>query len=429
MPVSAVTEEVQRASKVVGVGFYAGCGYEAPMLPGCYDLQTIDAYLHAELNTFQICLIAADSGEIELLLEDAARVLGVECYLIAMTRDLFDISGQQRLLELGADDVVFHEDRNSLLLALARAEKALDRQTQIRLKYMEAEEERANLQSAIDNLPSPIFYKDRRGIYSGCNKAFSRLLGLPQNEIVGSTVFDIAPSELAVVYHDADEELMQSGGTQIYDSEVRYVDGEVRHVTFHKGVTRDRLTGEINGIAGAILDVTERKELENRLQRLAERDDLTGAYNRRKFFGLAEEKLIKARAERRPVSVFVVDIDRFKQINDRYGHACGDKALLHMVGLLEHFLPENAHFARAGGEEFFCLLEDAGMQNALIIAEDLREAVSSTPFMFEGFSVFIQVSIGVAEVDATGEIGKAVIRADQALYKAKNSGRNRVATS
>ncbi len=420
---------------LTSVGFFASGPQAAPKVPEGYELQFIDPYLHADLHTFEICLVAAPPEQAELFLEEAISLLGEDCPLIVML-DRFPADREALALALidhGADDVIEAGSAGSLKLALHKARRTLLRQCRLLRRNEDAELHRVQMQISIDNLPSPIFFKNREGIYTGCNRAFARMLGLNAREIVGSSVWDIAPEKLAKAYEDADEELMQAGGIQIYGSDVRYADGELHHVVFHKAVTRDRLTGDVNGLAGAMVDVTERRELELKLQKAAETDPLTGAYNRRKFFELASESLQRRSQDPESgagdVTVLVLDIDHFKRVNDTLGHAGGDAALRHLVGLLRDNLPERSFFARAGGEEFFCLLEGYSYGATRAIAEHLRGQIADTSVSVEGKKLTFTVSIGVASVAAHEEIGPAILRADQALYRAKKSGRNRVVSS
>jgi len=414
------------SSETVGVGYFARFGMRPPVLPHGYDLHPIDAYLHSEISTFQICLLGAPAAEQEELLEEAASLLGEDCLFISCVAELPGLEDRMRLLGLGADDIVEQGDTDMIALALKRAQISVERRNRLHREFHRVTSERNNLQAAIDNLPSPIFFKNRKGIYSGCNKAFEAYIGMPAHEVHGSSVYDVAPFELAQVYEAADEKLMKEGGVQIYDTEVRYATGDLRSVTFHKGVTRDRMTGEVNGLAGAMLDITERKRLEERLKRAAERDDLTNAYNRRKFFELAGEIEARSRRDAVNLSVLVVDVDHFKQINDHFGHACGDATLCHLVGILEEELGDPHIFARAGGEEFFCLLYDCDLHPASRIADGIRQRVEAFSYKFDGLDIVFKVSIGIAGVGPSEKLSQAIIRADQALYRAKKAGRNRI---
>ena len=138
------------------------------------------------------------------------------------------------------------------------------------------------LQITLDTLPCPIFIKDRSGRYIACNKAFENQLGLPRSQIIGASVYDIAPLELAKIYDKADLELMAKGGTQCYETRLLYGDGSMHDVMFYKSVFLNA-AGEIDGISGTTLDITERKLLEEKLEIAASTDFLTGVYNLRTF--------------------------------------------------------------------------------------------------------------------------------------------------
>ncbi len=123
------------------------------------------------------------------------------------------------------------------------------------------------LQLMIDTIPGPVFYKDENGIYQGCNDKFCEYVGLDKSQIIGKTVYDIAPRELADVYHNADIELMQKGGTQVYEAQMAHVNGQKREVVFYKAVyTRN----EKIGLIGVALDITQRKAAEKEARTLRE---------------------------------------------------------------------------------------------------------------------------------------------------------------
>ncbi|MDP3914808.1 MAG: PAS domain S-box protein [Bacteroidota bacterium] len=124
-------------------------------------------------------------------------------------------------------------------------------------------------QKIIDALPIPIFYRDLSGIYKACNLAQEKLLGLPKSQIIGKTVFDIQPFEIAEIYSKRDQELFDSPGDQNYEAKFRDVSGVVHDVVFNKAVIRNN-QGEIAGIVGSIFDITERKKAERKLEKARE---------------------------------------------------------------------------------------------------------------------------------------------------------------
>lgn len=124
-------------------------------------------------------------------------------------------------------------------------------------------------QKIIDALPIPIFYRDLKGAYMACNLAQEKLLGLPKSQIIGKTVFDIQPYEIAEIYAQRDQELLDSPGDQSYEAKFRDASGILHDVVFNKAIIRDNL-GEIIGIVGSIFDITERKKAERKLEKARE---------------------------------------------------------------------------------------------------------------------------------------------------------------
>jgi diguanylate cyclase (GGDEF)-like protein len=166
---------------------------------------------------------------------------------------------------------------------------------------------------------------------------------------------------------------------------------------------------------------------DNRYRHAAETDMLTGAPNRRAFFDLAEPLVQAAVREGRSACVLVVDIDRFKTINDSLGHAGGDAVLIAVADAIAGHLRPGDIFGRLGGEEFGCFLPGTSLQAATGIAEDLRARIGALDLRFEGASVRVSASIGIALADATtGSLDRLLAEADAGLYQAKRGGRDRV---
>lgn len=117
------------------------------------------------------------------------------------------------------------------------------------------------LQQLINAIPVPIFYKDRNCVYTGCNRSFEEFLGRSAKEIVGKTVFELAPRHLADIYHMQDRELMANPGVQIYESKAKGGTPQERNVIFHKATYQDA-AGEVDGMIGVILDITELRQAE-----------------------------------------------------------------------------------------------------------------------------------------------------------------------
>ncbi|MCK2184265.1 GGDEF domain-containing protein [Halomonas getboli] len=174
------------------------------------------------------------------------------------------------------------------------------------------------------------------------------------------------------------------------------------------------------------LDATERKRVESRTEALVSTDMLTGVLNRRGF--RANGRAVLARAERhhRPVVVAMLDLDHFKALNDTYGHAAGDITLQTFAHICRDCLRPYDLIGRIGGEEFAVMLSDGDPDEAQGIFERLRETVADTELVLGEECLHVTVSLGLALVPPGGDLDEALNRADLALYRAKQAGRNRV---
>jgi PAS domain S-box-containing protein len=172
--------------------------------------------------------------------------------------------------ELSAALAAVADDQPSGIVLVARdtsqrkrAEEALQDQTRYLANMAQF------LGTLMEAIPAPVFYKDMAGRYLGCNRAFEKNLGVSREQIIGKTVYEVAPKDLAEVYHQADEELLKQPGGQTYESSLLYADGTRHQVIFNKATYQDA-EGEVGGLIGIILDITERKRAEEQIQLLAD---------------------------------------------------------------------------------------------------------------------------------------------------------------
>ncbi|MBN2752546.1 MAG: sensor domain-containing diguanylate cyclase, partial [Rhodospirillaceae bacterium] len=190
--------------------------------------------------------------------------------------------------------------------------------------------------------------------------------------------------------------------------------------------------GRFCGFRGATMDVTESVEANLKLEDMALHDALTGLANRRKFLDRFDAAVARLARYGKPVSLLALDIDHFKRINDAYGHPAGDDVLVAIARVLEAGVRRTDLAARFGGEEFMVLLPDSDAAGAAEVAEKLRRTLADEPISVEcggvKETVKVTVSIGVATMSKYGQASFDDLseRADQALYAAKLSGRNRV---
>ena len=351
--------------------------------------------------------------------------------------------------------------------------------------------ERALLRAMIDSVPDLIAFKDTRGAYLGCNKAFSRCYDVSEASLIGHTDgelfgpgmqqsaereqrllmalqgaslgiwdWDIGSGRMSfsplwaamlgrrledvaqdvstweALVHPEDWSAIQAtlaphlrGETESYTAEYRMRHSEGHWVWVQDAgrvLERDE-EGKALRAVGLHQDISSRKAMEESLLQLATSDPLTGLWNRRYFTEMANGELGRVRRHGSNAGFLLLDLDHFKRVNDTWGHAAGDEVLRHFAGLVSGHLREVDVFARLGGEEFGVLLpciDDAA--GALRAAERLRDLIASNPAIVCNAPLPFSVSIGVAMLD-TEDSGFDMLftRADEALYEAKRSGRNR----
>ncbi|CAN7174500.1 GGDEF domain-containing protein [Acidovorax sp. LjRoot194] len=165
---------------------------------------------------------------------------------------------------------------------------------------------------------------------------------------------------------------------------------------------------------------------ENRLLKQATLDALTGLNNRAHFQTLAGHTLTRIQRTGEPVALMLCDIDHFKQVNDRHGHAAGDRVLVAVAQVLAGQLRESDVLARWGGEEFLALMPASSLASAVEVAERIRAAIERIALDHQGLPVPLTMSFGVAQVASSDDLPAAIARADKALYRSKHDGRNRV---
>ncbi len=175
-------------------------------------------------------------------------------------------------------------------------------------------------------------------------------------------------------------------------------------------------------------EIAKRQEAEQELTILAATDPLTKVFNRRHFFEFSTRELARSQRNNDSFSILMMDIDHFKNINDSYGHLIGDQVLIRFTQICQKNLRHYDVLARYGGEEFVALLPETDPAAALEIAERLRKAIEETEMLFDGQTVTLTISIGAASLDSQPGLSLEIIldRADQALYRAKENGRNQV---
>lgn len=180
--------------------------------------------------------------------------------------------------------------------------------------------------------------------------------------------------------------------------------------------------------AGQVAIALENSRLFEERERQAVTDTLTGLYNRRAFFDTAEKEVVRARRYQRPLSLILFDIDHFKAVNDTYGHLIGDQVLRVLSSRVKKAVRSTDFVCRYGGEEFLVLMPECDRDEALAMAERLRQIASEMTVVTAGGSLSLTISLGVASLSSDGDesVEALINRADRAMYEAKAAGRNAV---
>ncbi|MGB9521496.1 MAG: GGDEF domain-containing protein, partial [Anaerolineales bacterium] len=174
------------------------------------------------------------------------------------------------------------------------------------------------------------------------------------------------------------------------------------------------------------VDISELKRLQQKLETLALTDELTNILNRRGLLEFGKRELAQARRYHLPLSILLFDLDHFKEINDQYGHTVGDSLLHDLIQRISKEIRDSDLFARYGGEEFVILLPDTASHQALILADRIRQKVAQEPFSISGQQIQITISIGIVDYNGEDDLMRLLEKADQAMYLAKQNGRNRI---
>lgn len=217
--------------------------------------------------------------------------------------------------------------------------------------------------------------------------------------------------------------------TAMYESEyrIRHKDGHWIWIASRGKVVQRDSAGRPMRMVGTTMDISARKKAELALKTLANTDFLTGVATRRHFFEIAEREFLRAVRYKSPLSLLALDLDHFKRINDQHGHAGGDNVLKSFVQTVGEFLRAADVFGRIGGEEFCVLLPQTDLEGADALARRILGGVRLTPAPMTPQSVSFTVSLGISSLNTNASSFDGLMRAaDNALYRAKSLGRDRV---
>ncbi len=300
--------------------------------------------------------------------------------------------------------------------------------TEQRRREVELSEARAQVADAARRAKMA-FWRQQFGFGAlAWSEAAGEIFGLPAGELP-ATLEDY----LKLAHHEDAERVrtiyvQARAQSKAYDVEYRIVkpDGAVTWLHEIGEIEQANADGTIS-FSGTLQDITERKKLEARLEQLATVDELTGAQNRRSILAQAQVELRRTRRFKHALSFLFLDIDHFKQINDRFGHKSGDLVLATLSDVCRGALRPSDIFARYGGEEFLVMLPETDIVRAATVAQRLTAQVRRTVFSLDPPLRGVTVSAGISAIRGADDTLESVLeRSDRALYRAKERGRDRI---
>jgi len=280
-----------------------------------------------------------------------------------------------------------------------------------------------DLKKIITTIPVPVFYQDTRALILGCNSAFALLVGQSTEQVIGRSFSELISPDARDLHQHADEQILRNRKRLKY-----YVTTHQKGREIHYVVRKDIFKQDDHDvIVGVLIDITQQEEAERRLHHQATHDALTGLTNRHEMQGILKNTDANARRYERPYSILLIDMDRFKMINDNLGHGAGDIVLRTFAEIADNLRRESDTLARWGGEEFIFLLPNTDSFHAANVAERVRSAIDEKTIQIGEQALNITVSIGVASYpEDSDKLEDLLSMADAALFEAKRSGRNRV---
>lgn len=287
------------------------------------------------------------------------------------------------------------------------------------------------LNQTVEQSPNSVVITDLDGNITYVNSAFTAITGYSAKEVLGKKTSILKSGYMSKEVYENLWQTILSGKT--WEGELNNIKkgGELfwENTRIAPLLNQD---GEISNFVAIKVDITERKRAQDELERMAITDPLTGLFNRRYFFEVAQKEFLKSIRYNRPLSVVLFDIDMFKSINDTYGHLAGDQILAQIGVILTQKERETDLSARYGGEEFVLLLPETDCEGARNTAERLRSLLETSPIYYENHKIQFTASFGVAGIgnrDYPETFDYLILQADKALYEAKRISRNTVICS
>lgn len=294
-----------------------------------------------------------------------------------------------------------------------------------------------SLRQIFDTVNIGLVILDRDLTVCDWNRWMAQQSGIKEEEIIGKPLFDFMPVLNNAVFNRNCKSVFAFGNFSFFSQKLhghlfpfpppRALNSDFKYM--QQSCTIGPIRNDSGGIESLYLivqDVTELAAYERKLLETNMIDGLTGVYNRRYLDKRLCDEFQRSRRYGSDLSIIVIDIDFFKKVNDSYGHQCGDLILQGVAGKIASSIRTIDCLARYGGEEFCCILPETTVQSALLLAERFRGAIEALESVYDETTVKVTISLGVSGINGGVSSSKEMFsKADEALYEAKNTGRNR----
>ncbi len=288
------------------------------------------------------------------------------------------------------------------------------------------------LNNIYDSIIDPFVILDRNFKIIRANNAYASLKNRTVEELINKTCYRVLEGRDSVCDGCVIEKTLKLGRTCVKEKRVIRPDGTQAWLELYTYPLYDQ-DNQITHVIEYTRDITDKKNAEEQRQRMIEElerisrtDSVTGLYNRRALLELLEYNLKRSQRYKTRLSVILTDIDRFKFINDNYGHPVGDEIIRRVGRLIKDTLRASDIMGRYGGDEFLLILSDTGLDGAMELAERIRRVVEKTDFVInENLVLRITISLGVIDCTDMTDVDEIIRLVDDALYASKKAGRNR----
>ena len=328
------------------------------------------------------------------------------------------------LLEL-VNDYYEQVERDRVLIENALAVNSEELESLYQRLRERTDAERAVLRSLTTSVPDLLFVKSVDGVYRTCNHAFERMLGLREDQVLGRTVHDVLPGDMAVEITRIEKEVLSSRAPDLREQWIVLPNGERRCLEMLRAPYFGS-DGTTLGLVGIGRDVTQKKQTDDLIWKQANFDMLTGLPNRRMLRERLEHEIRQADRARVSIGVLLIDLDHFKEINDTLGHMVGDNLLVEAARRISACTRESDTVARLGGDEFIVVLTRlTDARHAENVASKIIARLAE-PFQLQDTVGYVSASVGITTYPHDARDVEDLLKsADQAMYVAKRQGRNR----